>query len=465
LSTLQAGRNCAAIARDARAAVLIDAATYFECLERALPRAQHSILIIGWDFDGRIRLCPGRQDCRPLGEFFRSLVDRRPDLQIRILVWSGAVVQGGGEALPLLLGADWQEHPRITLRLDRNHPLYAAHHQKIVVLDDRLAFVGGIDLTVQRWDTCAHRHDDPDRLGPDNTSYSPVHDVQMIVDAEAAARVADVARQRWRAATGEDLASARGTLDLWPTSLDPDFTGAPIAVARTMPAWKDAPGLREIAVLTEDMLLAAQHHVYIETQYLTASNVRRVITKSLATRRGPEIVIVTRKKAWGLLERFVMGANGERMMRHLRQADRHGRLRLYYPVVEEKGGACEVKVHSKVMIVDDRILRIGSANLNNRSMGLDTECDLAIEAANEAQKETIAGVRNRLLAEHLGATPDEVSRAVDGHGSLIRAIAACNRNVRGLRPFPELDLDGPTKPIAATKLLDPAGPLDLPWSS
>ncbi len=47
-------------------------------------------------------------------------------------------------------------------------------------------------------------------------------------------------------------------------------------------------------------------------------------------------------------------------------------------------------VHSKVMIVDDGFLRVGSANLNNRSMGADTECDLAFEASCDEHREFIA---------------------------------------------------------------------------
>jgi phosphatidylserine/phosphatidylglycerophosphate/cardiolipin synthase-like enzyme len=120
-----------------------------------------------------------------------------------------------------------------------------------------------------------------------------------------------------------------------------------------------------------------------------------------------------------------------------------------------------VLVHAKVAIVDDEILRVGSANLNNRSMGLDTECDLAIEASTDAQRRTIADLRARLLAEHLDCTPQEIAQAIATHGSLIRAVEACNRSTRGLRPFPETDLDGPTEPVTGTGLLDPERPLEL----
>jgi phosphatidylserine/phosphatidylglycerophosphate/cardiolipin synthase-like enzyme len=113
------------------------------------------------------------------------------------------------------------------------------------------------------------------------------------------------------------------------------------------------------------------------------------------------------------------------------------------------------------MIIDDEVLRVGSANLANRSMGLDTECDLAIEASDEGQRRTIAGLRAQLLAEHLDCSPEEIATAIAEHGSLIRAIEGCNRSTRGLRPFTETDLDGPTDPITGTGFLDPERPLEL----
>jgi phosphatidylserine/phosphatidylglycerophosphate/cardiolipin synthase-like enzyme len=371
------------------------------------------------------------------------------------------VVHAGSAAMPLLLGAPWEDHPRITLRLDQHHPLYASHHQKLVAVDDAIAFVGGIDLTVGRWDTCAHNEVDRFRAGPDGAAYCPVHDVQMAVDGEAARCVADVARERWRAATGEVLEACDGHDDLWPSDLEPDFTDTPVAIARTAPAWDDSPGVSEIAALTEDLLAAARQSIYIETQYFAADCVRAVLQKSLDAKRGPEIVAVVKRAAEGHLERLVMESNRDRLIRDLRRADRHNRLRIYYPVVSGEDAPCEVNIHAKVMIIDDEVLRVGSANLANRSMGLDTECDLAIEASDDGQRRTIAGLRAQLLAEHLDCSPEEIATAIAEHGSLIRAIEGCNRSTRGLRPFTETDLDGPTDPITGTGFLDPERPLEL----
>jgi phosphatidylserine/phosphatidylglycerophosphate/cardiolipin synthase-like enzyme len=219
--------------------------------------------------------------------------------------------------------------------------------------------------------------------------------------------------------------------------------------------------VKEIAALTDDMLGSAKHTIYIEAQYFTASNVRRFLTKSLAAKDGPEVVAIVRRFSPGLLERFVMGINRDRFIRHIRGADRHNRFRVYYPVVKGSDGPCEVLVHSKVLIVDDALARIGSSNLSNRSIGLDTECDLAIEALDDTHRLRIAGWRNRLLAEHLDVTPEAVAAAIAEHKSLIRSIEALNHGERGLRPFAEIKPDGPTEPIAATTIMDPSRPLDL----
>jgi phosphatidylserine/phosphatidylglycerophosphate/cardiolipin synthase-like enzyme len=457
---LQPGRNCRDIAKASKAAILIDASEYYVRLEQALRQATKSVLIVGWDFDGRIKLRPDNPESPLLGEFLRSLVEARPDLKIRILVWSGAVVHAPSAALPLLMGAAWQDHPRITLKLDRHHPLYASLHQKIITIDGNIAFVGGIDLTIRRWDTCSHAEANPHRIEPDGSSYRPVHDVQMVVDGEAAVCIDATARERWRSATGEDIAAVNVEARAWPPDLVADFTDIPVAIAHTVPEWGDTLPVKEISALTEDMLASAEHAIYIEAQYFTASNVRRFLTKSLAAKHGPEIVAIVRRSSPGLLERFVMGTNRDRFIRHIRRIDRHNRFRVYYPIVEGRNGPCEVLVHSKVLIVDDELVRIGSSNLSNRSFGLDTECDLAIEALDDTHRLRIAAWRNRLLAEHLDVTPDAVARAVAKHKSLIRGIEALNHSERGLRPFAEISLDGPTEPIAATTIMDPPRPLN-----
>jgi phosphatidylserine/phosphatidylglycerophosphate/cardiolipin synthase-like enzyme len=459
------GRNCWRIADAKRAAVLIDGASYFEQLEAALLRARRSILILGWDFDGRIRLRPNVEEdqSQPLGPFLRWLVETRPELEIHILVWSVAVLHAPGAPMPLLFGAQWQEHPRIHLRLDTFHPIYAAHHQKVVCIDEALAFVGGIDLTVRRWDTSQHDVDDLVRVSPDARRYDPVHDIQMAVDGEAARAIAELARCRWRVATGEELAPIDAESDPWPATMHPDFTDIPIAIARTMPAWGDQPAIAEVAALTACALKAARRVIYIESQYLTANFVGDILADHLSQESGPEIVILVTLASHGWAEHLVMGKNRDRLIHRLKQADRFDRLSISYPVVPAPEGPRQVLIHSKLIIVDDVFLRVGSSNLNNRSIGLDTECDLAIEATSEKTRQTIAAIRNRLLAEHLDVSPETVTRNFAAEGSLVRTIRRLNTGPRGLRALDAMTEKESLTPVFGTRLLDPKRPFEPLW--
>lgn len=454
-SIVEVGRNTWRRIPASRAAILVDASEYYRRLDQVLRRAERSVLIIAWGFDGSIRLCPDDAQCLPLAEFLRSLVEAKPDLEIRILVWSAAVLHAQGASLPLLLGADWQDHPRIHIKLDQQHPIHAAHHQKIVVLDDTLAFAGGIDLTVQRWDTCEHKEQNEYRIDGEGKPYPPVHDLQMAVSGEAAAALGDLARERWHAATKENLARSPRRTELWPEDLEPDFRDVQIGISRTAPAHAGAPPVREIAELTQDLFKVARESIYIESQYFSAAHVRKLLQDVLAKAAGAEVVVVTTAVNHGPVERWIMGENRDRMLRALHGADKYGRLRVYHPVVRGRDRPCDVLIHSKLAIVDGRILRVGSANLNNRSMGLDTECDLTIEAANEIERRAIANIRDRLLGEHLDATTEQVASAVARERSLVRAIERLNQRARGLRPFAALKDDGPTEPVLGTGLLDP----------
>ncbi|MDB5570195.1 MAG: phospholipase [Hyphomicrobiales bacterium] len=460
---LKPGENCWRVATAERAAALVDGADYFSRLEEALCAARHSILILGWDFDHRIRLRPDDEASMTLGALLRDLVERRPLLEVRVLVWSVAVVHAPSQPVQLLLGAEWEKHPRISVRLDTFHPIYAAHHQKIVCVDDSIAFVGGMDLTVRRWDARPHAIAHPARKSPEGEPYRAIHDIQMAVDGEAAEAIAELARERWRTAIGEELQPCPRGHDVWPASLQPDFRREAIAIARTLPAIGDQRPATEVEALTRDCLLAARKSIYIEAQYMTACFIGDILADHLANSEGPDVVVLMTHESRGFAERMVMGKNRDRLIRRLKRADRWGRLRVCYPVIRSASGPSQVMVHSKLIVVDDRFIRIGSSNLNNRSMGLDTECDLAIEARSEQTREAITGITWRLLGEHLDATPREVAEAAARLGSMCAAIDAVNTGERGLDCFDALTTPGPERPVCGTSLLDPHRPFEPLW--
>jgi len=153
-----------------------------------------------------------------------------------------------------------------------------------------------------------------------------------------------------------------------------------------------------------------------------------------------------------------MDSARSRLMKLLRDADAHDRFRLLYPVNDARA---PIYVHAKIMIVDDRILKLGSANLNNRSMGYDAGYDVIIEAlegGNEAAK-TISRHRNGLLAEHLGCDVSRLEVEMEVTHSLIKTIDALNRTFgRGLVDVPLRELTADEEAIAESDIADPERP-------
>jgi len=427
-SLLRPDYNCWTVAHAERVAFLVDAAVYFKAFHQAALRARRCITILGWDFNSQTRLHfdPVPQGGPPalLGEFLNYLTRRRRGLNIHVLNWDYPMVFGTDREFPPLYGFGWTPGKRVHLRYDDTHPVAGSHHQKVVVIDDAMAFVGGIDLTVRRWDTHQHAAEDPRRIAYDKP-YPPFHDLMMAVDGDAARALATLARERWELATGHRLKPVTEDADPWPRDLAPDLAAVEVGIARTAPPRGEAPAVREVENLYLDMIAAASRTLYIENQYFTAPRIAAALEKRLAEPDGPEIVLVVRLLSHGWLEEHTMHVLRTTLIRELRKADRYGRFSVYYPDIPGLPEGCCIDVHSKLMIVDERVLRIGSSNLCKRSMSMDTECDAVVESRGRPQvAAAIRGFRDRLLAEHLHQPCEKVREAIDRAGSLREAIAA-----------------------------------------
>ena len=179
---LTPGETCWRVARADQFACIIDAADYFRHVKAAMLRAQHRIMLIGWDFDARMTFERGAKDAS----------GAQPARRLPLL---DAVEAADSRDLPVEVqpapasGVRWhlvRAHPggvlnqftskRMHFAIDGAHPTGAVHHQKIAVIDDSVAFCGGIDLTVDRWDTPAHEHDSRSRRTV-GRSYGPRHEV------------------------------------------------------------------------------------------------------------------------------------------------------------------------------------------------------------------------------------------------------------------------------------------------
>jgi phosphatidylserine/phosphatidylglycerophosphate/cardiolipin synthase-like enzyme/uncharacterized membrane protein YdjX (TVP38/TMEM64 family) len=454
---LKEDRNVWRTAPARRVAFLIDGDAYFPALLQTLESAQETIHVLGWELDDEVKLGPAGTG-PTLSEVLQGRLQVQRRLRVRLLAWDFAMIYAFERGLAPLFRLRFTRHRRIDFRLDSAHPVGASHHQKLVVVDDSVAFVGGIDLTQRRWDTSAHEPEDRRRRDSRGRGYPPFHDLQMAVEGEAAATLGELFRERWRRATGKRLRATSRREGLWPARLEPDVENAPVAVSRTQPELDGQEEVREIERLHLDAIGAARRFIYLENQYFTSSAITEALAGRLSEPDGPEVVLVLPRECPGWLEQGTVGLIRRERLRRLREAAEEQRLRVFYPRVPG-GEDVSVYVHSKVLVVDDELGKVGSANLSNRSMGFDTECDAALEATgDEAVATAVRGLRERLLAEHLGCDASELRAALAAEGSLIAAIdQLAERSERTLAPLPEPDpepgLEGALEVSAA--LADP----------
>lgn len=452
--------NCWQVADAQSCDILIDAENYFRAVRREMAQARQRIVLIGWDFDARVKMYDTQQEVEgplEIGDYIDWLVERNPDLHIYILQWNMGALKMLSRARTLLKLSHWNFHPRIHLKLDDAHPVGAAQHEKIIVVDHHTAFCGGIDITEERWDTREHRDNEERRKQPDGEDFGPWHDVSTMVCGPIVRDFAALAEQRWKKASGSAPRAVSAEYER-SGRYDNDalFDNVKVAIARTRGAYDQQSEIREIEALYCDIISAAQQHIYIESQYFTSRHIAAAIAKRLDEKEGPEIVVVTPRTTQGWLESQMMDTTRKYLVETLRGRDAYGRFRVYHPMT---ASANAIYVHAKVLVADDRFLRVGSSNISNRSMGFDSECDICIDArlAKNPDKASaaIAHVRSDLLAEHMGCDLDEVSEYIAKTGSLIAAIEEFNGGDKCLRSYEAPDLNGLQEQIAESDILDP----------
>jgi phosphatidylserine/phosphatidylglycerophosphate/cardiolipin synthase-like enzyme len=367
-----------------------------------------------------------------------------------------------GARLDVVGSIRWTRHRRIDFKFDSAHPTGCSHHQKIAVLDNSLAVCGGIDMTVKRWDTREHKEEEPLRTTPRGKQYEPWHDASMMMEGEVADALSDLGRDRWERAGGKPLLpiQARGD-SLWPEGLHANFENVEVGIARTRAAYRDWDKVDEIEHLFVEHVRRAKKFIYAESQYFASRAVSEAIVERLGEKDPPEIVVVHPETADGWLEQQAMDHARAELVRSIEEADDHGRFSIWTP----NTGSTPIYVHAKIMIVDDQIFRIGSANLNNRSMGLDSECDVFIDCArkgNEHACDAIRDIRHSLLAEHCGLDESEVGSLLSRYGSMAALIDhSTTDGGRNLVRYHPPDLNGAEETIAESGMLDPEEPEDL----
>jgi phosphatidylserine/phosphatidylglycerophosphate/cardiolipin synthase-like enzyme len=361
--------------------VLIDGENALPAMADAIRNAQRHVHVCSWnlepDFD------PGPRKSTPVRELLAETAERIP---VRVLVWAGAPVPVFQPRRGIVKAARERliKGTKVQCELDAHGRLMHCHHEKLVIVDDEIAFVGGIDLTAlagDRYDSNAHPHKE-DAIG--------WHDASSRLRGPIVRDVAAHFALRWEAVTGQ-------ALEL-PETIAP-AGGTTVQFVRTVPEGAyDVLPRGEFSILESYVraLRSAKHLIYLENQFLWSPEIVHILEAKL--RHPPSddfrVIVLLPQKAnngqddtRGMLGRLVAADEGRFLAATIvsRTGERSGPL----------------YVHAKIGIVDDTWLAIGSANLNEHSLFNDSEvdvvtCDPALARA----------TRHRLWEEHLEAPAD-----------------------------------------------------------
>lgn len=460
---LEPGSNCWRVETAGRFAVLMENQAYFDALRSSLDKARKSIVILGWQFDPRTRLDPAtspEDHHNQIGHQLRMLVKSRPELDVRLLIWKSPLLIAASQGFYPQLAQRWFRKRMVEFRLDQPGPIGACHHQKVVIIDDAIAFCGGGDISTDRWDTAEHLDGDPRRALPSGLIPSPRHEVMCVMDGPAARALGDLARERWFKATWERTVPDVPGDDPWPDGVEPLLTDVPVGIARTEPGWAGRHEVRENEAFHLDAIRRAKKLIYMENQYFTSPCIAEALAERLAEWDGPEVVLVSTGTSPSWFDRMTMDTARSEVLFRLEKADRNNRFFCFTPYTRDGE---RIIVHAKVSIYDDEVLRIGSTNLNNRSLGFDTECDVGAVPGTDEGREAIRAFRHRTIGHWIGETAEEFAAAEALTQSTGDAVLRFDRGrMRQLGAAPPSRVE---RIIAEFQLGDPTSPRDAfrPW--
>jgi phosphatidylserine/phosphatidylglycerophosphate/cardiolipin synthase-like enzyme len=457
--TILDGKTAWRVHENARSALLIDGREYFRAFYQAASEARRSILLLGWQFDSDVELLRGddlpegihRRDVE-LMRFLDRLCRQRPELEVRVLAWDHSFFFALEREVLQKLVFDVVTSEQFVFRWDGTVPLGGSHHQKVAIVDGNIAFTGSQDICHHRWDDSSHRVRNPERLSRDRIAYGPYHEVQAVVTGLPARSLVELFVERWRDATGEELDP--GTLvaprprsdDAIDLEVTLPMPPARIGLSRSIPEVPGRAEVREVEALLTRAIREAKQLVYIESQYLSSCAMRDALIRRMRDRSKPKLDVVAllpcRPEAFK--EEISIGLPQAEFLDIIRKAaQKYGHSLGLFNVaaVDDKGRDVHCYIHSKVMIVDDRFMTVGSANFTNRSMSLDSEVNLTWEAAPGDRaarplRNAIRRARVRLLLEHVGAfgpARDVVRAVVPGRGLVARLDALAKSGTSRLR--------------------------------
>lgn len=358
---------------------------YAQRVFELLTGAQRYAVFVGWQVDSRIRLNDPVHGER-FGDFLTRLCREKPGFEVFGLMWAHPLFLAPLREWPAK--QRWGRLPdRVRFVFDGKHPWGACHHEKLVIVDGKVALCGGVDLCHKRWDTPEHVFETGSR------PHDPYHDFSVQVTGPVVDRLLEHVGARWR----------RVSEIPFPTPIpSPPLSQRPLRVwlSRTR-AW-GAP-IREVEALVRELCLSTRHSLFLEGQYYWSRRINRWLIqrmKSAHRNGGLRIRLIlspleTLRGVSGLMRKIELS-----LLARLRKSARRWHTGLSISLPYSRSTQSEARkpiyVHSKVLLVDDRYLSVGSTNFSDRTFRVDTELQLTLEARRPHERRHLRRVRRKL---------------------------------------------------------------------
>ncbi len=429
--------------------VFADSAKALPAIIAACRGAQHSIAIAQLAFDA---------DCRPVGSpadadhgpLFETIAAAAKMIDVRVLLNGGLLLDTSLALRRALAAARADRHVR--LRTIKAFPQMM--HAKLVVVDEREAFLMGASFVNGYWDGALHLpREHP--AAPPGAGDRPLHDVAVHLTGESGSHLARWFDDMWSRAKpehGEAAACPLGPRLASPAPRAPRTHAAnSVRLLRTTPRGYASArhGVTEILDAYLEAIDRARSFIYLESQYFSARPIARAVRHALDAHPELEVVLllnqnpdITGYRTWQdarLAESKLLGHRRVGAFSLWSTADSFVR--------QQTVELTQVFIHSKVAVIDDEWATIGTANLDGASLhsygddfsswlgqrifGRFRNVDLNVELLDGALGEPSTGVvrtfRADLWNRHLGISADVgATRPAAGWLSLWRAAAAAN---------------------------------------
>lgn len=396
---------------------LWEAGGYYQRISELLEEAKEFVVFVGWQVDSRLPLQrPPRLDAPSERETLKQkvirLCEEKPELEIYFLMWDHAYFYCLERET--MQYRTWEDvHPRIHFIFDNRHPFGGSHHEKLVLVDGKVALCGGIDLCDERWDSPQHLFFDPRRsLGWKKEHHGPYHDVAVQVTGPVCQHLHDHISTRWKAISSIPFPKPKSS-EREGVHGDHQVYFSRTQTAVDIPGQGKKPIIREVEFLARELVARANDRIVIENQYYWSESFNNALIAKMMEMRGRPFEVILILAELSRLKSLTkqMAYHELRLLERLEKAAHYSGTRLVmgapyaYPPPEifserarDRSNAKAVYVHSKLLLIDDRYLSVGSANLSDRAFRLDSEVNLTFEARSDAERAHLRKVADRILS-------------------------------------------------------------------